>query len=176
MFWRRVTVRVRGRPSDRLSRGAAGIQAEDVYVATTRAGRKSDPRYPDLADTTTSSENRTDSREGPKTLPKTSYVATARAREDCCRFVRALFRGPSSNDANPSGVCGAQANGRLRGLATGGGHCMCKKSTPLQFIPNLKYLFKVSMTVTYSQRQEYPHFVGASLSLPSRSALGVHVY
>lgn len=44
------------------------------------------------------------------------------------------------------------------------------------FIPNLKYLFKVSVTVTYSQRQEYPHFVGASLSLPSRSALGVHVY
>ena len=42
---------------------------------------------------------------------------------------------------------------------------MCKKSTPLQFIPNLKYLFKVSVTVTYSQRQEYPHFVGASLSL-----------
>ena len=27
-------------------------------------------------------------------------------------------------------------------------------------------LSKVSMTVTYSQRQEYPHFVGASLSLP----------
>ena len=91
-----VTVRVRRRPSDRLSRGAAGIQAEDVYVATTRAGRKSDPRYPDLADTTTSSENRTDSREGPKTLPKTSYVATVRAREDCCRFMRALFRGPST--------------------------------------------------------------------------------
>ena len=93
---RRVTARVRGRPSDRLSRGAAGIQAEDVYVATTRAGRKSDPRYPDLVDTTTSSENRTDSREGPKTLPKTSYVATVRAREDCCRFMRALFRGPST--------------------------------------------------------------------------------
>jgi hypothetical protein len=42
---------------------------------------------------------------------------------------------------------------------------LCEKSTPLQFIPNLKYLFKVSVTVTYSQRQEYPHFVGASLSL-----------
>ena len=38
---------------------------------------------------------------------------------------------------------------------------LCKKSTPLQFIPNLKYLFKVSVTVTYSQRQEYLHFVGA---------------
>ena len=49
-------------------------------------------------------------------------------------------------------------------LAEAGGHVVCKKSTPLQFIPNLKYLFKVSVTVTYSQRQEYPHFVGASLS------------
>jgi len=38
-----------------------------------------------------------------------------------------------SNAANPSGVCGAQANGRLRGLATGGGHCVCKKSTSLRF-------------------------------------------
>ena len=27
----------------------------------------------------------------------------------------------TSNAANPSGVCGAQANGRLRDLATGGG-------------------------------------------------------
>ena len=43
---------------------------------------------------------------------------------------------------------------------------LCEKSTPLQFIPNLKYLFKVFATVTYSQRQEYPHFVGSSLSLP----------
>ena len=48
---------------------------------------------------------------------------------------------------------------------------LCEKSTPLQFIPNLKYLFKVSVTVTYSQRQEYPHFVGASLSLPGPGQL-----
>ena len=71
----------------------------------------------------------------------------------------------TSNAANPSGVCGAQANGRLRGLATGGDHCYVKEEEKrlFTFIPNLKYLFKVSMTVTYSQRQEYPHFVGASL-------------
>ena len=41
---------------------------------------------------------------------------------------------------------------------------LCEKKKRLfTFIPNLKYLFKAFVTVTYSQRQEYPHFVGASL-------------
>ena len=52
---------------------------------------------------------------------------------------------------------------------------VCKKSTPLQFIPNLKYLFKAFVTVTYSQRQEYPHFVGASLSLSRLSSVEADV-
>ena len=37
----------------------------------------------------------------------------------------AITGSSSSKDGNPSGVCGAQANGRLRGLATEGGHCVC---------------------------------------------------
>ena len=89
---------------------------------------------------------------------------------------RSHLRGGSYAD-NPSVSARAQANGRLR-EASGGRRpcCVRKRSTPLRFIPNLKYLFKVSVTVTYSQRREYPHFVGASLSLTSRSALCVHVY
>ena len=53
-------------------------------------------------------------------------------------------------------------------LAGAGSHCMYekKRSAASSFIPYLKYLFKVSMTVTYSQRQEYPHFVGRHYRSP----------
>ena len=53
-------------------------------------------------------------------------------------------------------------------LAGAGSHCNYekKRSAASSFIPYLKYLFKVSMTVTYSQRQEYPHFVGRHYRSP----------
>ena len=50
---------------------------------------------------------------------------------------------------------------------------MCEEEYASSFIPYLEYLSKVSMTVTYRQRQEYSPFVGASLSLARSLSLSL---
>ena len=58
-------------------------------------------------------------------------------------------------------------------LAGARGHCVCEEEYVSSFIPYLEYLSKVSMTVTYRQRQEHSHFVGASLSLARSLSLSL---